>query len=123
MPLAIRLEITELYHEFGGIDLLINLTHISYKTIKNWHELYLKDPEFLTKKTHKLHNRQPMKDSDGRKKPAPRAPRTNHHKGMTTFEEMKHMYPSNIQNEILRIKALMEESIVADGTVSMDIKR
>lgn len=58
MP-EIREEITKIYDEHGGVDILVKLTKIPHEVIKDWHKAWVKDPECF----QKLANAPKMKQS------------------------------------------------------------
>ena len=104
VPIKLRVEIVTLYEEYGGIDILTNLTNLSFNILKRWHKDYLRDPDFFMRTKNKMvvKIRKPEQYVNIKDTYAPM--RRQEYKGMSTNEELEKLFPVHIANEIRKVK-------------------
>ena len=121
VPIKLRVEIVTIYEEYGGIDILTNLTNLSFKIIKQWHKEYLLDPDFFMRAKKKMVVKIRKPEQYAAFKDTNAVLQRQTYKGMTSNKELEKLFPVHILNEIKKIRNQIDlrnsKNIAIDDTL------
>jgi hypothetical protein len=118
-------EVTKLYDEHGGIDILIKITNLGYITIKKWHKVYQRDREFFERaKSNPKRRSQDLISralSQVEAKLQPRKMKSRiEFKGVSSLEDIRSLLPVDVQIACSEVKRLMISNRNASGGSGID---
>jgi hypothetical protein len=118
-------EVTKLYDEHGGIDILMKITNLEYITIKKWHKVYKSDREFYTRaKNHPKRRSQDLISKALRQVEAKLQPRKMksriEFKGISNLEDIRSLLPVDVQIGCAEVKRLMISNRNTSGGSGID---
>lgn len=112
IPIELQEEVTKLYDEHGGLDILMKVTNIGYLAIKRWHKSYKLDPEYFLKaksnpkrKTRDFVCRV-LSQTEGKLQPRKMKSRIEF-KGISDLDEIRSLLPVDVQIQCSDLKRLM----------------
>ena len=125
VPKHIREEIVQIYDEHGGIDLLANLTKLTFNAINNWHRRWQYNPyifrttnEYKPRKSNTL-IRKVLNPSE-----APEKITKSQQvilKGSTVTEKVRNIITGKQEHMVKNIKEMIENKIKLGGQMDEDI--
>jgi hypothetical protein len=130
IPAEIKEEVTKLYDEHGGVDILIKVTNLGFNTIRRWHKAYKQDPEYFLKA--KSNPRRKSKDFvcrvlnqvDGKLQPQKLKSKIQPFRGVNDIEEVKSLLPVEVQVKCNEVKRLMTSKKSQGGTgIDNEVKK
>jgi len=121
IPIELQEEVTKLYDEHGGLDILMKVTNLGYNTIKKWHKSYKQDPDFFLKA--KSNPKRKTRDfvcrvlSQTEQKLQPRKMKSRiEFKGINDLEQIRSLLPVDVQIQCSDVKRLMMQKRGLGGT-------
>lgn len=122
IPVDLQEEVTKLYDEHGGLDILMKVTNLGYNTIKKWHKSYKLDPDYFSKVKSNPKRRtrdfvgRVLSQTDGKLHPQKLKNKIVEFKGVNDIEEIRSLLPADVQLQCVEVKRLMMDKRSQGGT-------